>query len=668
MNSSSNKAKKGDRVAPPLRQSPQMLCTAAELADRKTAALDTPQKSADGAGANLVKGMRLAADGSAPSSCRQKLWVSIFFDGTGNNMDADIPTNEHSNVVRLYRAAWEDDPTIGRYRIYVPGIGTYFKEIGDNGNSTSGLAMGAMGQARLDWAATTLEDRIAPHLARAANPSNGIDEINIAVFGFSRGATEARAFIRDFIKQKCVQNGSSLKLKKGGWPVRMRFMGLFDTVASVGLPMSTNNAAAIRNERLTVGNVVRRSVMAIPVTLRAVDLAFGEPGADPSPGTADGHASWADDLRIPSTVERCVHFIAAHEIRNSFPVDSVFYKGQRPPNCREMIYPGVHSDVGGGYRPGEEGKSGIPQSRREGPGSSSRMISQFPLRGMYDQALEAGVPLRPQSAWKPETQDDFAMNPQVLQLIRHYLDTAGWGGIPTGPLVNRHMSLYFAWRFAKIRRQRGGDKSETQRISGNESVFQQESQSLAAEVGSLRDRYYEANGNVARAQQNYHNSLMSGYGSRTPSPQSKQYLDQLDSAEKVRDAAKDAYLSKKAQLDTMPSVGKLSKNMAELDAQLISDAEDIRKVCMADPAKRTTLRPHYKVLLEAYENEFIRKQGLSDKLIFEFFEHHVHESLADFYQDMTLPSDPRVIYFGGDEKYKYAVNLPEQDGNAAQAA
>ncbi|ALU91122.1 hypothetical protein Hrubri_3972 [Herbaspirillum rubrisubalbicans M1] len=668
MNSSSNSAKKGDRVAPPLLQSSQMLCKAAELADRNTAALDTPSKSVAGPGANLVNSMKAVAGGSAPASCRQKLWISIFFDGTGNNMDADVPTNEHSNVVRLYRAAWEDAPAVGRYRIYVPGIGTYFKEIGDNGGSMTGLGMGAMGQARLGWAAKTLEDRIAPHLARAANPSNAIDEINVAVFGFSRGATEARAFIRDFIKQKCSQSGNSLKLKNGGWPVRIRFMGLFDTVASVGLPMSANNAAFVRNDRLTVGNVLRRSMQAIPATLRAVDLAFGEPGADPSPGTADGHSAWADDLRIPAAVELCVHFIAAHEIRNSFPVDSVFYKGQRPANCREMIYPGVHSDVGGGYRPGEEGKSGLAKSRKSGPSQSSLMISQFPLRGMYDQALAAGVPLRPQSAWKPETKEDFDLDPDLMQLLKHYLDTAGWGGIPMGLLINKHMSLYFAWRFAKIRRQRGGDKSELQRISGNESVFEQESQGLSSEVERLRDQYYEANGNVSRAQQNYQNSLMSGYGSRTPDPQSKQYLDQLNAAQKVRDAAKDAYLSKKAQLDTMPSIGKLSKNMAELDAQLVSDAEDIRKACVADPAKRAKLRPHYKVLLEAYENEFIRKQGLRDELIFDFFEHHVHESLADFYQDMTLPSDPRVIYFGGDEKYKYAVNLPRPDENAAQAA
>ena len=34
------------------------------------------------------------------------------------------------------------------------------------------------------------------------------------------------------------------------------------------------------------------------------------------------------------------------------------------------------------------------------------------------------------------------------------------------------------------------------------------------------------------------------------------------------------------------------------------------------------------------------------------------DSLAAFAQDSPLPSDPRVIYTGGDTKMKYAVNIP----------
>jgi len=34
----------------------------------------------------------------------------------------------------------------------------------------------------------------------------------------------------------------------------------------------------------------------------------------------------------------------------------------------------------------------------------------------------------------------------------------------------------------------------------------------------------------------------------------------------------------------------------------------------------------------------------------------VHDSLADFNYDATLPSDPRVVYVGGDERAQFAMN------------
>jgi hypothetical protein len=45
---------------------------------------------------------------------------------------------------------------------------------------------------------------------------------------------------------------------------------------------------------------------------------------------------------------------------------------------------------------------------------------------------------------------------------------------------------------------------------------------------------------------------------------------------------------------------------------------------------------------------------LRDEKIIAFFDEHVHDSLAGFNTDSTLPSDPRVIYVGGDQKLDYA--------------
>ena len=353
-----NPISKGDKIAPGLAQSKNALQASAELADQATAAMDAPSKAAaTKTASNLGAAMATKAASRPPvASCQQLLWFSFFFDGTGNNRDADLGTLEHSNVVRLFRAMPIDNPVTGLYSIYVPGIGTYFKEVGDKGGTMWGNGLGAEGQIRLDWAFKQFDEKLAPHLARACNTSNRIIEINIAVFGFSRGATQARAFIRDLIAKRCSQTGAGLRLKEGNCPLlRIRFMGMFDTVASVGVPMSANNLRAVRTDRIDGGNITRYAISAViqrspPPQLRAVDIAFGAPGADPAPGIADGHGSWANGLQIPPAVELAVHYVAAHEIRNSFPVDSVCDGGRKPGNCKEMVYPGVHSDVGGGYR------------------------------------------------------------------------------------------------------------------------------------------------------------------------------------------------------------------------------------------------------------------------------------------------------------------------------
>jgi len=77
----------------------------------------------------------------ADKPCRQQLALSFFFDGTGNNKDADAPLHRTSNVARLHEAHINSSP-LGIARIYVPGVGTPFPEVGDKG--------GAFGDALFD--------------------------------------------------------------------------------------------------------------------------------------------------------------------------------------------------------------------------------------------------------------------------------------------------------------------------------------------------------------------------------------------------------------------------------------------------------------------------------------------------------------------------------------
>ena len=124
----------------------------------------------------------------------------------------------------------------------------------------------------------------------------------------------------------------------------------------------------------------------------------------------------------------------------------------------------------------------------------------------------------------------------------------------------------------------------------------------------------------------------------------------------------DEVLKARARKLANPDMTDLSEALDIYDAQLLADVKAIRNVISragnfgADFAikKSNELRPHYKALVEAYENEFERNAGLKDRIVISFFDNYVHDSLAAFAGDATLPSDPRVVYLGGDEKYQFA--------------
>ncbi|QNT06234.1 MULTISPECIES: phospholipase effector Tle1 domain-containing protein [Marinomonas] len=80
----------------------------------------------------------------------------------------------------------------------------------------------------------------------------------------------------------------------------MRFVGLFDTVGSFYLPGDNRNA---------------------PFKL---------------------HLNSKD-------VGRAFQICAHHEYRINFPLTSLKTKGKLPPNFYEEVFPGAHTDVGGGY-------------------------------------------------------------------------------------------------------------------------------------------------------------------------------------------------------------------------------------------------------------------------------------------------------------------------------
>lgn len=393
-----------------------------------------------------------------PLTCQTVVNVGLFFDGTNNNMERDYkrpaPSKRyHSNIVRLHNAyPDEESNAVGGvekfYRFYMPGVGTPFPQIREYGEETFGRAFAKGGQARILWgvlqvynaihkavfenASFLTDDEMAekikdyenkvdyhqkdgvfpddPALDRkgwfakltreltqkleqqlALKPKPAIPLVSLSVFGFSRGAVQARAFCYWF--QDALQDG-----KFAGIETEIRFLGLFDSVATVGSSDSINKTTPLAEWMV------------------------------------DGHSGWAAEIlkSLPKVVQKTVHYIAAHEQRMNFPVTRV--KGN---NVEEVLYPGMHSDVGGGYGAGAQGKA------RNG---LSSLMSQIPLLHMYKAALLAGVPLLTYDQLQGEIKEDLQVDPQMLQAWNRYMDWSGNKGGDFDEEVYRHYTCYFRWR------------------------------------------------------------------------------------------------------------------------------------------------------------------------------------------------------------------------------
>ncbi|GEM_PF-635318 len=588
-----------------------------------------------------------SAQKGATTSCKQTLWLSFFFDGTGNNQNADIGFRKHSNIAKLYRAHKPLSNKDGILSIYIPGVGTYFPQVGDDGGSPLGLGCGAKGEERLNFALEEFDKFVAEPLALAVAPANAIQEINIAVFGFSRGAALARAFLNMVMKERCKLRENKWILIKGAWPVRFRFLGLFDTVASVGVPMSSNTTGLREAYNEDPAGMIEKRLNQYKYT-RPEILAFaenGRPGADPGPGLAHGHEDWGGRLKVDERVEEVRHFVAAHEVRNSFPLDSISTLSNgsisKPDRFHETVFPGAHSDVGGSYAPGESGR-GL---------TSTENLGLIPLIQMYQHALKCGVPML--AEWKDDNKADFNIDPKMCDVYNYY--TKSVGSFSTlGEGVNKHMSLYYAWRFRSIRRKAAGDKTEAKIIESQNVRFAKHGVALGSEVNGLTKKEVVAKVSLNALEEVQ--SMQTGANENVASKALTTSEAQVGMARQRYEIARSERLMAKARLDALPNMKNFQVLLELYDKQLLEDVSSIRTALYKGGGVRTrsNLRPHYRSLLEAYENEFEKNSGLTDEKIISFFDNYVHDSLVGFAKDATLPSDPRVVYLGGDAKYRHA--------------
>lgn len=384
------------------------------------------------------------------SKCETIIQIGVFFDGTGNNLGEDEPKLALSNIAKL-STSYPEQSALGTAKIYIPGLGTKFLRIGEPGESTFGGAFGSGGEGRLLIAMCSVIDNIYDIIlnerwasVEAINamccpgrPSrssrrllegfgltaslNGVDQskkceffrqqisdlreklasragptvkaIVLDIFGFSRGAATARVFCH-WIQQ--ITRGGKI----AGIPLRFRFLGLMDTVASVGIWDGATNAI------------------------------FNRTG---------GHTDWAipEHMLILPEVKNCIHMVAMHEIRKNFPLDQVAVGDVMPENCHEFAYPGSHSDVGGGYAPGDLGVA-MGHSLEDG---DCRKLSQIPLNHMFECAVAAGTPMSKRGAVGESKL--FEISPAVEAAFKKFIQLSPQGK----QRLSDWMLPYLIWRW-----------------------------------------------------------------------------------------------------------------------------------------------------------------------------------------------------------------------------
>ncbi|MCH4902230.1 MULTISPECIES: phospholipase effector Tle1 domain-containing protein [unclassified Pseudomonas] len=286
--------------------------------------------------------------GKEPASAREKIGIAlrigVFFDGTGNNannaaagllcgahhpiaaqdIDASCKPfmkdpdssygNDTSNVQKLsdlyyapQKAEGDGSQKQAFRMVYVEGIGTRSgMEDSTLGAGTGRGETGVAGRVQLSFSEIKL--RIEGVLA--SHPESEITSLTFDTFGFSRGAAAARHFANEIARGKQGPLGDVMRSSARGFSstfndqykssINMGFIGLFDTVPSI---------AGWSN----LGNI--KSPVATGIRLYL-------------------------DRRYFSDV---VQLTARDECRANFALSRV------KPDHLEIVLPGVHSDLGGGY-------------------------------------------------------------------------------------------------------------------------------------------------------------------------------------------------------------------------------------------------------------------------------------------------------------------------------
>jgi len=311
----------------------------------------------------------------------KKYRIGVFFDGTGNNkfIEANRKAGGETNIAKLYELydelRGEACGTQKCYsdKVYIEGIGTHTEErnserVKDRHAWDEKLEKGAGGGGgeRIDEALDKVDALLKSHPYGKGEPNKFCERV-IDVFGFSRGAAQARDFINTFYKRN--------KRRKG---YNFGFIGIYDTVGSFGSsgdninmkpldPSRYNESDGVsfdnhlttidRSTQKHLGNFTdhkeasafaRQEKAKLDDTWK-VDViyvgGYGRYSAYTVTAARKAFTEYNYDL-APASAQRIFHIVSNDEVRKNFPLSSLLSIGGKH---EEAGFPGVHADVGGGY-------------------------------------------------------------------------------------------------------------------------------------------------------------------------------------------------------------------------------------------------------------------------------------------------------------------------------
>lgn len=453
-----------------------------------------------------------------------------------------------------------------------------------------------------------------------------IQRIEVSIFGADRGAVLARAFANELTEK--YKHPSDAKLayvdpkdaNETTVPIEIKFLGLLDAVSSL---MEENK------------------LLRMMPALGMIRPNYGD-----------------HKLAVPESVQRCVHFAAAHELRFYQRLDSL-----EKTRGVQYLYPGTSEDITGG------GPAGALGARAE--------LQRVVLRDMLNEAISYGVAL--------DTMEDLCQykgrvfakftnaNPisdgkttyKIGELVDAYREI-----VPYVAQLNflEHMQVFLRWMAVRYKEPgfRSSLASQFDTLDAQHRVLLKEHNDAKADYLALRNRNPPAdNETLGRAYARWQNAVMPEMLSGRDAGLEK-HRPSLGVWDRIQREAQDLLERDSRQAGLHNSAAKL-RGMAERGA-LPHGVDAAASVATVEAELMT---PEQEALVQAWKLGLSGTNPLPPKVM-ALFDLLVHDTMLTSWHDHVLSSNlyfqTRTIDTLGATDYLKEEKKRERDKSAAEHA